>query len=196
MDADPHGPSGGDWAQVGDVVPLAFAGVTAILLLPLPKPLSLLPLLQPGPVLGVAALDLLALAADKDGAAVGRREDADDEETGVVPRLTRRLPPAVPVDLGVASTLSAIAPWMPMLLLVLLLPLALFLVRLAASCCRARARREPVFTDTIVGPGAVRVGDLARAVVAAVPGARAAALPDKDDDRFETPRPRICPWFG
>ena len=191
MDADPCRPSGGDWAHVGDVVPLAFAGVTATPLPPLPKPLSLLPL-QPGSVLGVAALNLLSLAADEDAAAaVGRREDADDEETGVVPRLTRRLPPAVPVDLGVASTLSAIAPWMPMLLPPLLLPLALFLVRLAASCCRARARREPVLTDTMVGPGVV--GDLARAVVVAVAGVRA-ALPD--DDRSETPRPRICPRFG
>ena len=186
MDADPYRPSCGDWAHVDEVVPLAFAGVTATPLPPLPKPLSFLPL-QSGSVLGVAAL--LLLAADEDAAAaVGRREDAEEEETGVVPRLTRRLPL---VDLGVASILSAIAPWMPMLLLVLLLLLLmLFLVRLAASCCRARARREPVFTDTIVGPGAV--GDLARAVVVAVAGVRA-ALPD--DDRFETPRPRIWPRF-
>ena len=57
MDADPYRPSGCDWAHVGDVVPLAFAGVTAILLLPLPRaPRVLLPLLQPGSVLGVAAL--------------------------------------------------------------------------------------------------------------------------------------------
>ena len=190
MDANPYRPWCGDWAHVDEVVPLAFAGVTATPLPPLPKPLSLLPL-QPGSVLGVAALNLLSLAADEDAAAaVGRREDADDEETGVVPRLTRRLPPPL-VDLGVALASSSVAVIALFLALPILLLLVPFLVRLAASCCRARARREPVFTDTIVGPGAV--GDLARAVVVAVAGVRA-ALPD--DDRFETPRPRIWPRFG
>jgi hypothetical protein len=49
---------------------------------------------------------LLLPPADEDAAAVGRREDAEEEETGVVPRLTRRLPA---VDLGVAFILSEIA---------------------------------------------------------------------------------------
>ena len=73
-----------------------------------------------------------------------------------------------------------------------LLALLLFLVRLAASCCNARARREPVLTETMAGPG---TGDLARVVAAVVVVIAAVRAELPDDVRFKTPRPRTCPRF-
>ena len=61
-----------------------------------------------------------------------------DEETGVVPGLTRRVPPPA-VDLRVAFVPFEIALWMLSLAVAALLVLPLFPVRLAASCCNARA---------------------------------------------------------